>query len=214
MRLRPPNTSSHPFWSHPFAVSVPQHPPCPCCCLRATPMPRLCAPPPQPRGDPTLAVRPGGVAERAGTGQLRSSQSAHNRCERTGTGTRAALFELVSAPLPLFSKAQDPLPHRSRLPCHSAPPSPLVLDRDRPPCSPSLSRYSCDALLWSSPVAEVVAEAVAVQAQPTPPAPGAVETEGGRKESRAPAGPPRLFPWRRGRGCKGWRLSWEQCLGL
>jgi hypothetical protein len=25
----------------------------------------------------------------------------------------------------------------------------------------------------------------------------------GRKESRAPAQPPRLFPWRRGRGCEG-----------
>lgn len=152
MRLICPScTSIHPFWSRPFAVSHSIIPvravvsglrPCPACALR------------RHSHAGTQLQRCAQVGSlKAGTGQLRSAQPAHNRCERAGTETRAALFELVPAPLPLFSKAQDPLPHRSHLPGYNAPPSPLVLDGDRPPCSPSLffSQDSYAALLRSSP---------------------------------------------------------------
>lgn len=202
MRLCPSCTSIHPFWSRPFSLShsiifvhavVSGLRPCPACALRRH----------SHAGYSTPAVRAGGVAESPD----RSAQPAHNRCERAGTEIRAALFELVPAPLPLFSKAQDPLPHRSRLPGYSAPPSPLVLDGDRPPCSPNLSlSLRTRALLCSGlpRAAAVVAEAMAAPAQPTPPARPPLERwrpreEGEQRASRAAA----AVPMATGAGLRG-----------
>lgn len=202
MRLCPSCTSIHPFWSRPFAVSHSIIPipavvsglrPCPACALRRY------------SHTGTQLHRCAQVGSlRAGTGQLRSAQPAHNRCERAGQ-TRAALLELDPAPLPLFSQAQDPLPHRSRLPKLQR--APLTLGPRRGPAalqplSLSLSWDSCAALLWSSPGGGGSGGGCGSpsSAHPIRPWSGG---DRARMESRAPARPPRLFPWRRGRGCEG-----------
>ncbi|MEJ1281877.1 hypothetical protein NN561_012828 [Cricetulus griseus] len=181
MRLRPPCTTTHPFRSRPFAVS------CNILPVRAA-VPGyahaqpVCSAAATATRDPTLAVRASGVAE----SQDRATQICPARAQQT------------------------PSPTRRRLPSHSAPPSPLVLDGDGRPAAP-LSRDSCAALLWSSQGGGGSGGGCGSpgSAHPTRPWSGG---DRGRKERRAPAGPPRLFPWRRGRGREGWRLCWEQCL--
>lgn len=147
------------------------------------------------RGHPTPGVRAGGDAK-SKERKPRPGRPAHNRCERAARAAWWGARPGSPTPLPLFLRPGDPPPPPPPPPPRRAPHPGLDRDRDQAAGSRALFRDPHPLLVsprWPRRRPGLC--------PPHPP----LERRRPRQASSAPAGPPRLFPWRRGRGRRGGR---------